>query len=145
MAKMEADISDNSLSCDLVAVVPHTPPPARLGGGSREGGKVDTVLNKVGDNDFNNDGTLGDTAQGPIYLDYLDKGHLTARPGSECEDRDVDSYRVNKVVSSSNAVDGMRKGNTTNRNEGGGSTAGCKCVAKYRIMSKKRGCRGCGS
>ena len=102
-------------------------------------------MNEVGDDDFNNDGTRGDTAQGPIYLDYLDKGHLTARPGSECEDRAVDSHRVNKVVSSSSADDGMMKGNTIYRNEGGSGAAGCKCVVKYRIMSKMMGCRGCGS
>ena len=35
---------------------------------------------------------------------------------------------------------------TINKNEGRGSIAvNCKCIVKYRIMTKMKACRGCGS
>ena len=75
MAKMETDFIDSSLPCGLGAVVPHTPPPARLGRGSQEGEKGGEVVNNDGGEESYVIGK-GDLAQG------RDKPPLlrTARP-----------------------------------------------------------------
>ena len=140
MDKIEADFIDSSLPCGLGVVVPHTPPPARPGRGSQEGGKGGEVVSNDGGEEFYEIGK-GDLAQGrdkPPLLrtarPWLKDGAYLRCDGMDEEPRSTaiindGCHRTNKVVSSSSVDEGMIKG---------------KCKGKkYRIIAK--GPASCGS
>ena len=62
-------------------------------------------------------------------------GDASMNDGGDC---------VKKVAASSAAGGRLIKEGNDRSNTDGGSTARCKCVTKYRTMSKRVACNGCG-